>query len=158
METRFNIVADCQYYENYGAHDWDGEGECPTYWKAKGAHEFTVATDLTIQEVMELTQNPERIEELVGAVAPQDSDYERFGPIDWRFEERSEAAIQTYIEWVKARLADEPEDYGFVRYCAEGELQLSRSTVDWIEEQAKLIGLMTLEGNRYTYQTARFAG
>lgn len=27
-----------QYMENYGAHDWDGKGQCPQYWKAKGEH------------------------------------------------------------------------------------------------------------------------
>ena len=31
-----------QVYENYGAHDWDGEGECPQYWKAKGGSEYVV--------------------------------------------------------------------------------------------------------------------
>ena len=29
-----------QYMENYGAHDWDGEGECPQYWKFKGGEDF----------------------------------------------------------------------------------------------------------------------
>ena len=24
------LVIDTQYMENYGAHDWDGEGECPS--------------------------------------------------------------------------------------------------------------------------------
>lgn len=32
-----------QYLENYGSHDWNGEGECPQYWKAKGSHEECVA-------------------------------------------------------------------------------------------------------------------
>jgi hypothetical protein len=31
-----------QDYENYGAHDWDGEGECPQYWKAKGGADFFI--------------------------------------------------------------------------------------------------------------------
>jgi hypothetical protein len=31
-----------QYAENYGAHDWDGEGECPQYWKMKGGSTFVV--------------------------------------------------------------------------------------------------------------------
>ena len=31
-----------QYMENYGAHDWDGVGECPQYWKFKGGQEFFV--------------------------------------------------------------------------------------------------------------------
>ena len=30
----------CQYMENYGAHDWDGTGECPQYWKFKGGEDF----------------------------------------------------------------------------------------------------------------------
>lgn len=30
----------CQYMENYGVHDWDGEGECPQYWKMKGGEEY----------------------------------------------------------------------------------------------------------------------
>jgi hypothetical protein len=31
-----------QDQENYGAHDWDGEGECPQYWKFKGGEDFFV--------------------------------------------------------------------------------------------------------------------
>lgn len=30
------LVVHTQHYENYGAHDWDGKGACPQYWKAKG--------------------------------------------------------------------------------------------------------------------------
>ncbi len=29
-----------QIQENYGAHDWDGEGECPQYWKFKGGNDY----------------------------------------------------------------------------------------------------------------------
>jgi hypothetical protein len=29
-----------QYMENYGAHDWDGVGECPQYWKFKGGEDY----------------------------------------------------------------------------------------------------------------------
>jgi hypothetical protein len=32
-----------QVQENYGAHDWDGTGECPQYWKMKGGNEYKVA-------------------------------------------------------------------------------------------------------------------
>ena len=34
-----------QIQENYGAHDWDGEGECPQRWKMKGGEDFFVALD-----------------------------------------------------------------------------------------------------------------
>ena len=29
-----------QYMENYGAHDWDGSGQCPQYWKFKGGEDY----------------------------------------------------------------------------------------------------------------------
>jgi len=36
----FRIAITTQVYENYGAHDWDGIGSCPQYWKAKGGNEY----------------------------------------------------------------------------------------------------------------------
>ena len=50
------LVIDTQYMENYGAHDWDGEGECPQYWKAKGGSSYKVLgvpVGMDLQEVME---------------------------------------------------------------------------------------------------------
>ena len=32
------LVIHTQIYENYGAHDWDGQGTCPQRWKAKGGN------------------------------------------------------------------------------------------------------------------------
>ena len=37
------VVFQTQYRENYGAHDWDGEGECPQYWKSKGGSTYIVS-------------------------------------------------------------------------------------------------------------------
>jgi hypothetical protein len=28
--------------ENYGAHDWNGEGECPQHWKMKGGEDYFI--------------------------------------------------------------------------------------------------------------------
>lgn len=36
------LVITTQYCENYGAHDWDGKGTCPEYWKFKGGHTYFV--------------------------------------------------------------------------------------------------------------------
>ena len=36
------LLITTQVYENYGAHDWDGAGECPQYWKAKGGCDYVV--------------------------------------------------------------------------------------------------------------------
>ena len=36
------LLITTQNLENYGAHDWDGVGECPSYWKAKGGNDYVV--------------------------------------------------------------------------------------------------------------------
>ena len=36
------LLITTQVYENYGAHDWDGQGECPQYWKPKGGNDYVV--------------------------------------------------------------------------------------------------------------------
>jgi hypothetical protein len=35
-------IVSTQYRENYGAHSWDGEGECPQHWKSKGGNTYLV--------------------------------------------------------------------------------------------------------------------
>ena len=46
------IVVHTQYKENYGAHDWDGQGECPQYWKFKGGSTYFV-TDVSVAQAQE---------------------------------------------------------------------------------------------------------
>jgi len=45
-----------QIRENYGAHDWDGEGSCPQYWKFKGGNIFVVE-DVSLDEMLDTTAN-----------------------------------------------------------------------------------------------------
>ena len=53
------LLITTQTQENYGAHDWDGVGECPSYWKFKGGidYKYDLGTTLrnaeTIQEIVE---------------------------------------------------------------------------------------------------------
>lgn len=35
MTQTYQIAIAGQYMENYGIHDWDGEGDCPQFWKPK---------------------------------------------------------------------------------------------------------------------------
>ena len=46
------IVIQTQFRENYGAHDWDGKGECPQYWKNKGG-EVYVVNNISVAEAMD---------------------------------------------------------------------------------------------------------
>lgn len=53
------LVIDTQYKENYGAHDWDGTGECPQYWKFKGGSSYKVVgipAGVDVEEVLELVR------------------------------------------------------------------------------------------------------
>ena len=45
-------IIQTQHMENYGAHDWDGEGECPQRWKPKGGSTYIV--DMTIRHNMDI--------------------------------------------------------------------------------------------------------
>ena len=51
------LVIRTQFMENYGAHDWDGTGECPQYWKMKGGSEYKVINvplNVDYQEVVSM--------------------------------------------------------------------------------------------------------
>lgn len=45
------LVIQTQFRENYGAHDWDGKGECPQYWKCKGGDTYVV--EMNLQEAQD---------------------------------------------------------------------------------------------------------
>jgi hypothetical protein len=73
------LMITTQVYENYGAHDWDGEGECPQYWKAKGSSEYRY-------DLGQYGRSQEALTELVMALRGQveeDNDYFRNHIIDW---------------------------------------------------------------------------
>lgn len=36
------LLITTQVYENYGAHSWNGYGDCPQYWKPKGGSDYVV--------------------------------------------------------------------------------------------------------------------
>jgi len=46
------LLISTQVRENYGAHQWDGEGICPQYWKNKGGNDYFVM-DVNINKVEE---------------------------------------------------------------------------------------------------------
>ena len=55
------LLIQTQVFENYGAHAWNGEGDCPQYWKAKGGEDYVIANI-----------NPSaNLADLVNAVKPQ---------------------------------------------------------------------------------------
>ena len=51
------LVIQTQHRENYGAHDWDGEGECPQYWKMKGGNTYIIKNVTSLAVAMEGESN-----------------------------------------------------------------------------------------------------
>jgi hypothetical protein len=58
------LFIETQVEENYGAHDWDGEGQCPQYWKFKGGNEYSYQLGNSLPSV-------EHLKELVEALRSQ---------------------------------------------------------------------------------------
>lgn len=64
------LIITTQMQENYGAHDWDGKGACPQYWKFKGGQEVKVTG-------VELGMDLEAVVESVRGEIEEDNDYFR---------------------------------------------------------------------------------
>jgi hypothetical protein len=73
------LLITTQIQENYGAHDWDGKGECPSYWKFKGGIDYKF-------DLGPKSRNADALSELVAHFAPQieeNNDYYRNNIIGW---------------------------------------------------------------------------
>ena len=73
------LLITTQTQENYGAHDWDGKGECPSYWKFKGGQDYKY-------DLGPVLRNTEALLELVAYFAQEieeDNDYYRNNIIGW---------------------------------------------------------------------------
>jgi hypothetical protein len=55
MKTAKTYIVATQVRENYGAHDWDGTGECPQYWKFKGGNDYRVQAE-SLEAAMQMVQ------------------------------------------------------------------------------------------------------
>lgn len=89
------LVIRTQYMENYGAHDWNGEGECPQYWKCKGGSEYKVTG---------VPLNIDYAEVVSAADVEKNNDYCREYVIDWSIES------DDYLSWFeKSQLEYEGE-------------------------------------------------
>ena len=70
------LLITTQNLENYGAHDWDGVGECPQYWKAKGGSDYVVKNFTNFNNTTEVVMA------LRGQIE-EDNEYFRSSIIDW---------------------------------------------------------------------------
>jgi hypothetical protein len=93
------LLITTQVYENYGAHDWDGIGACPQYWKAKGGSDYVIR-NINVNQVTETVM-------AIRGQIEQDNDAFRESIIDW-----SIVADDHLTEFEQSQLAYE----GKIRY------------------------------------------
>lgn len=99
----FRVVVTTQVYENYGAHTWDGEGECPRYWKAKGGQEYQVEVG-TAADVLALgSAGLRRIADRIADKVERNDEYWHEFRLSWHVHDSSETyqeqCIREMIEW-----------------------------------------------------------
>lgn len=82
------IVITTQYKENYGAHTWDGEGECPQYWKFKGGSEYMVeGIDKHIPLDDQFAEAAKAVVDTLRPTIENSDDYSETYILDWSIEE-----------------------------------------------------------------------
>ena len=120
MNTSFALVALYQDYENYGAHDWDGEGECPQRWKAKWGSEQVLLENLSIDDVCKLSR--ENYNRIIDEFGLESNDYYRHELIDYNLVEISEGTLKELFD----HLCEQQDvdyfgnDLGYIRHCWKG--------------------------------------
>lgn len=74
-----HIIINCQYLENYGAHDWDGNNKCPEHWKPKGGYQFSMDIDADLL----MYAKEDCIKVFKQMLKEESNDYEAFEYIDY---------------------------------------------------------------------------
>lgn len=94
------IVLYTQCFENYGAHDWSGEGACPQYWKAKGGDEIEVQRTLSYNEAADGVLVKSLVDAAVAKINRRTNYFEQY-VIDWELLEDNALTPyeKTQMEW-----------------------------------------------------------
>jgi len=69
------LMITTQVQENYGAHDWNGEGECPQRWKFKGGNDYSYALGSYVRNDQALA---ELVEALRGQIEEDNTGYREY--------------------------------------------------------------------------------
>ena len=117
------LVIQTQHRENYGAHDWDGKGECPQYWKFKGGNTYVV--QMNVRQAMDkeyyqlfidaVTERNEYFEEyVIGEDLIDDQDYRESDHIpEW--DSVIHLSFDVKADAVRAHRTQNNQEYGYMR-------------------------------------------
>jgi len=85
------LIIDTQHKENYGAHAWDGKGECPQYWKFKGGSTYVVE-NVSVSSAMSVKDIVREIRPLIESNSEGFQEY----ILDWGLYDNDEV---TWDKW-----------------------------------------------------------
>jgi hypothetical protein len=130
--TNFKLVVSTQYLENYGAFDWDGQGQCPQYWKYKWGSDYAIAQNLTVDDILAIDNIDRLVEELcVAQQITYASNYEEQYVIDVAFMEQ-DAPLESDLSMSQLREIDEQ-----TTAAALAEASADREAWDWYALELK---------------------
>ena len=116
------MVINTQYCENYGAHDWDGEGQCPQAWKNKGGSTYVI-NNITGDVLTMAMTGQHDLDSLIEYSDPYSEEY----IIDYTMKEDNAEVgeawgdhivlefIDSLQRWKCTRVTDNTTEYGFMR-------------------------------------------
>jgi hypothetical protein len=116
------LVIETQYRENYGAFDWDGEGECPQYWKCKGGSTYVI-NNISPTRAIKIGEagGIPTITSLIESKSYASEEY----IIDWRIVDNDAKICEVWEyptelfwggdRWLARRTQENDEFYGYMR-------------------------------------------
>jgi hypothetical protein len=126
--TTFRIVVHTQVFENYGAHCWDGKGQCPQYWKAKGGNEYQRTIGTTNAVIAMGAKGVKAIADAIAKQVARNDDYYEEYAIGWDLIPNTE---ETYEEQMLREMYEEG-------YLAPGARTEAERTAYYHERLASL--------------------
>ncbi len=93
------LVIQTQCKENYGAHDWDGKGECPKYWKFKGGNTYVMEN---LSEMCKKKILSNGIPNIASLISKANNYWEEY-ILDWSIEEDEKSVCE---HWEKPSLLE----------------------------------------------------
>lgn len=102
--TTFRVVVTTQVYENYGAHCWDGKGECPQYWKAKGGNEYQRTIGTASDVIAMGAAGVQAVADAMSRQIAEDNDYWQEYALGWSLVPSTE---ETYEEQMLREMHEE---------------------------------------------------
>ena len=112
------LVIQTQYRENYGAHDWDGKGECPQYWKFKGGSTYVVPNFKDFSNVADVVST------LTDLITYKNEGSEEY-ILDWEIVNQNKKVCEDWEtpvqisqvddKFVALRISDNRGEYGWMR-------------------------------------------